>query len=184
MRCARHGRRIPLPLAGGARGGWNSGPRFTLTAPLPQAGKDLQSADHRRATAGPEHDAGSQAILSHAAALTAPGFQVEFVAAHELARAGQASVALEQAGYVVHRAPVVASVEEVLRRHRNAFDVVYLHRLANAEAYAPLARAWQARARLLYCVADLHHVRLGAAGGGAGVGRGGGGGACGCGCAS
>jgi hypothetical protein len=107
-----------------------------------------------------EHDAGSQAILSHAAALTALGFQVEFVAAHELARAEHASVALEHAGYVVHRAPRVASVEEVLRRHRNAYDVVYLHRLANAEAYAPLARAWQARARLLYCVADLHHVRL------------------------
>jgi hypothetical protein len=108
----------------------------------------------------PEHDAGSQAILSHAAALTSLGFQVEFVAAHELARVEQASLALEHAGYVVHRAPHVASVEEVLRRHRNAFDVVYLHRLANAEAYAPLARAWQGRARLLYCVADLHHVRL------------------------
>jgi O-antigen biosynthesis protein len=108
----------------------------------------------------PEHDAGSQAILGHAAALASLGFQVEFIAAHELARVEQASPALEQAGYVVHQVPHVASVEEVLRRHRNAFDVVYLHRLANAEAYAPLARAWQARARLLYCVADLHHVRL------------------------
>ncbi len=108
----------------------------------------------------PEHDAGSQAILSHAAALAGLGFQVEFVAAHQLARADQASAALEQAGYVVHRVPLVASVEEVLRRHRNTFDVVYLHRLANAEAYAALARTWQARARLLYCVADLHHVRL------------------------
>ena len=84
----------------------------------------------------PEHDAGSQAILSHAAALAGLGFQVEFVAAHQLARADQASAALEQAGYVVHRVPLVASVEEVLRRHRNTFDVVYLHRLANAEAYA------------------------------------------------
>ncbi len=108
----------------------------------------------------PEHDAGSQAILSHAAALAGLGFQVEFVAAHQLARADQAAAALEQAGYVVHRVPLVASVEEVLRRHRNTFDVVYLHRLANAEAYAALARTWQARARLLYCVADLHHVRL------------------------
>ena len=108
----------------------------------------------------PEHDAGSQAILGHAAALTALGFQVEFVAAHELARAEAAAAALEHAGYLVHRAPLVASVEEVLRRHRNMFDVVYLHRLANAEAYAPLARTWQARARLIYSVADLHHVRL------------------------
>jgi hypothetical protein len=108
----------------------------------------------------PDHDAGSQAILSHAAALTVLGFQVEFVAAHELSPAEEAAAALEGAGYVVHRAPRVASVEEVLRRHRNAFDLVYLHRLANAEAYAPLARAWQGRARLVYGVADLHHVRL------------------------
>ncbi|HEY1935885.1 MAG TPA: Hint domain-containing protein [Acetobacteraceae bacterium] len=108
----------------------------------------------------PDRDAGSQAILSHAAALTALGFKVEFVAAHELARAEEASAALEGVGYVVHRAPSVASVEEVLRRHRNAFDLVYLHRLANAEAYAPLARAWQPRAQLVYSVADLHHVRL------------------------
>ena len=108
----------------------------------------------------PDHDAGSQAVLGHAAALAALGFQVEFAAAHELARAEAASAALAARGYVVHRAPHVASIEEVLRRHRNAFDIVYLHRLANAEAYAPLARAWQARARLLYSVADLHHVRL------------------------
>ncbi len=56
--------------------------------------------------------------------------------------------------------PAVGSVEEVLRRQRDAFDLVYLHRLANAEAYGGLARAWQTRARLLYSVADLHHVRL------------------------
>ncbi len=144
--------------------------RAAVTAAVPSPGPSRKrEGDTRRGRRAlivdshlprPEHDAGSQAILSHAAALTSLGFQVEFVAAHELARAEQAAAALEHAGYVVHRAPQVASVEEVLRRHRNAFDVVYLHRLANAEAYAPLARAWQARAQLLYSVADLHHVRL------------------------
>jgi len=34
-----------------------------------------------------------------------------------------------------------------------------LHRLSNAEAYAPLSRVWQPKARIVYSIADLHHVR-------------------------
>ena len=109
----------------------------------------------------PERDAGSQAVLSHAAALRELGWQVEFIAPHALADLSADAAALEDAGYRVHRAPQVASVEEVLRRNRNGFDLVYLHRLANAESYAPLARQWQSRARLIYSVADLHHLRVG-----------------------
>ena len=105
-------------------------------------------------------DAGSQAVLCHAAVLAELGWQVEFVAPHALADSAADALALEAAGYVVHRAPQIASVEEVLRRNRNGFDLVYLHRLASAEAYAPLARSWQSRARLLYSVADLHHLRV------------------------
>ncbi|HET8996480.1 MAG TPA: Hint domain-containing protein, partial [Acetobacteraceae bacterium] len=108
-----------------------------------------------------DRDAGSQAVLCHAAALNELGWQVEFVAPHALADFAADAEALEAAGYVVHRAPQVASVEEVLRRNRNGFELVYLHRLANAEAYAPLARQWQARARVIYSVADLHHLRVG-----------------------
>ena len=107
-----------------------------------------------------DRDAGSQAVLGHAAALLALGWQVEFVAPQGLADFAAEAAGLEEAGYVVHRAPQVASVEEVLRRHRNGFDLVYLHRLANAEAYAPLARLWQSRARLIYSLADLHHLRV------------------------
>ncbi len=108
----------------------------------------------------PARDAGSQSVLSHATALTALGWQVEFIASHQLANADQAAARLEAAGYVVHRSPGVASVEEVLRRHRNSFGLVYLHRLENAETYAPLARFWQSRAWLVYSVADLHHLRI------------------------
>jgi glycosyltransferase involved in cell wall biosynthesis len=106
------------------------------------------------------HDAGSNAILGHIQALQALGWQVEFVAARELAHAEAAAAALEATGVLCHRAPRIASVEEVLRRSPRCFDLVYLHRLSNAEAYAAMARVWQPRAQLLYSVADLHHVRV------------------------
>jgi glycosyltransferase involved in cell wall biosynthesis len=57
-------------------------------------------------------------------------------------------------------APYYASVEEVLRRQAHGFDVVYLHRASIAGRYLNLVRQYQPRARLLYSVADLHHLRL------------------------
>ena len=125
----------------------------------------------------PEHDAGSQAILSHAAALTALGFQVEFVAAHELARAEQASVALEQAGYVVHRAPRgglggggAAAASQRVRRGVPAPAGECRGVCAAGACLAGAGAAAVLRGGPAPCAA-------GAAGGGAGVGRGGGRGA-------
>ncbi len=105
-------------------------------------------------------DAGSHAVLSHVQALRALGWQVDFVPALALKADPQDLSALEALGVACHAAPRVGSVEEVLRRQRDRFDLVYLHRLSNAEAYAGLARAWQRRAHIVYSVADLHHVRL------------------------
>ncbi|WP_158929231.1 Hint domain-containing protein [Acidisphaera sp. S103] len=105
-----------------------------------------------------DRDAGSNAVLSHIAALQALGWQVEFVASGEMASSDDA--ALSALGVTCHRAPLVASVEEVLRRGRDMFDLVYLHRLSNAETYAPMVRTWQPRSRVVYSVADLQHVRV------------------------
>jgi glycosyltransferase involved in cell wall biosynthesis len=59
-----------------------------------------------------------------------------------------------------HQAPAVTTVEEVLRRNAGAYELIYLHRLSNASAYAGLARHWCPRAHVVYSVADLHHLRL------------------------
>jgi glycosyltransferase involved in cell wall biosynthesis len=56
--------------------------------------------------------------------------------------------------------PFYYSVEDVLKRQAGCFDVVYLHRLSNAQQYLSLARIHQPKARILYSVADLHYVRL------------------------
>jgi len=106
-------------------------------------------------------DAGSNAILGHMRALIALGYEVEFVATQRVV--GDGSPLRPPHGLDAvhwHQAPAVATVEEVLRRNAGAYEVIYLHRLSNASAYAGLARHWCPRAHVVYSVADLHHVRL------------------------
>ncbi len=105
-------------------------------------------------------DAGSMAIMSHMQALQALGYEVSFVAARALAPASSAVQTLELQGIRCCRAPFYASVEEVLRRQRDCFDVIYLHRVSNASLYLGLARQYGGRAHIVYSLADLHHLRL------------------------
>jgi O-antigen biosynthesis protein len=107
----------------------------------------------------PARDAGSNAILGHIRALIALGYAVEFVPAKQMVADAPPHVSgFDAVGW--HVAPAVASVEEVLRRNAGAYELIYLHRLSNASAYAGLAREWCPRANVLYSVADLHHLRL------------------------
>ncbi len=107
----------------------------------------------------PTRDGGSVAILSHMRSLQRLGCRVSF-AAQSMPASGDASDLIEQAGIRVCRRPEFGSVEEVLRREAGRFALAYLHRLPVASAYGPLVRHYQPRARLLYGVADLHHLRL------------------------
>jgi glycosyltransferase involved in cell wall biosynthesis len=107
----------------------------------------------------PVRDSGSNPILGHMRALIALGYAVEFVPAKQIvADAPPHMRGFEGVGW--HVAPAVASVEEVLRRNAGAYELIYLHRLSNASAYAGLAREWCPRANVLYSVSDLHHLRL------------------------
>lgn len=105
----------------------------------------------------PDRDGGSVAIVSHMRALRRLGYQVTFAAQ---TMATDAAPALDQAGIALCRHPEFGSVEEVLRREAGRYDLVYLHRLPIASSYGALARHYQPRARLVYNVADLHHLRL------------------------
>lgn len=107
-----------------------------------------------------ERDAGSNAVLSHMRALRSLGFDVSFVSAASMNEDQGASAALEVRGIQHCRLPYYASVEEVLRRQADCFDLIYIHRAANAARYLALARHYASRARILYSVADLHFLRL------------------------
>jgi len=106
-----------------------------------------------------ERDAGSAALLSHMRALDDLGYTVSFAAA-EADTGGEAAAALAAGGIAVYGPPFYDSVEDVLRRQQDGFDVIYLHRVAVASRYLALARRYMPRARILYSVADLHHLRL------------------------
>ncbi|HEX4505189.1 MAG TPA: glycosyltransferase [Alphaproteobacteria bacterium] len=105
-------------------------------------------------------DAGSQAILSHMRALQDLGYSVGFTAAQEECPAAAAVAQLGAAGVRLYGPPFYATPEEVLKRQRGCVDLVYLHRLSNAEKYLALARHYNPRAKLIYSVADLHHIRI------------------------
>jgi glycosyltransferase involved in cell wall biosynthesis len=107
-----------------------------------------------------DHDAGSTALLSHMRALQTLGYEVSFVAAEALAPQAGATTALEAQGIQCYQAPYYASVEEVLRRQQDGFEVIYLHRASNAAKYLALARQYCQKARILYSVANLNHVRI------------------------
>jgi glycosyltransferase involved in cell wall biosynthesis len=109
----------------------------------------------------PNRDAGSNAAISHMRSLQRLGFRVDFVAAYRLDSDAASSAALQAMGITCWQAPWVGSVEEVFSRIGEGLDLAYLHRFALMQRYAALVRRWCPAARLVYCVADLHHLRLG-----------------------
>ncbi len=106
----------------------------------------------------PDRDAGSNAILSHLESLRRLGFSVELAAAHNLARA-PAHDAIEARGITPWHAPWIASIEELLIAAGDRAGLVYIHRLPVMRRYAALVREWCPNARLVFCIADLHHLR-------------------------
>jgi O-antigen biosynthesis protein len=101
-------------------------------------------------------DAGSNVLLSHMHSLQRLDFKVYFAS---LSPPSDAAVtALEAEGVTVCREPWFATPEEALKRLGPDLDVVYLHRV-DAAAYLAHARRHARRARLVYSVADLHHLR-------------------------
>lgn len=101
-------------------------------------------------------DAGSCAILSHMTALQALDYNVAFVAADEMGSA----LAQAMGNIDVCALPFYNSVEDLLRRQAQSFDLVYLHRQDIVTRYLPLVRQYQSHARVIYAVADLHHMRI------------------------
>jgi len=105
-------------------------------------------------------DAGSHAILSHILALQRCGYEVTFVPALEIRSETLDSSSLDEAGISWCATPYYASVEDVLAGQAGDFDVVYFHRVQNASKYGELARSYCPKARLIFSVADLHHIRV------------------------
>ena len=108
----------------------------------------------------PDRDAGSQAVLAHMRGLQRLGWHVSFIAQGCVAPDAAVADLLRDAGIACHAPPAVMSVEELLARQAGIYQLVYLHRGAVAAAYTGLVRHYQPGARILYSLADLHHLRV------------------------
>lgn len=111
-------------------------------------------------TPTPKEDAGSNAALTHMRAIQALGGKVTFVPSDNMTHLGAISADLQDLGIEFLHHPWFWSVEEVLRKRANEFDVIYLHRFDVAARYLATCRAFAPRARIVYNVADLHFLRL------------------------
>ncbi|GBR67973.1 glycosyltransferase family 4 protein [Gluconobacter kanchanaburiensis] len=107
----------------------------------------------------PARDAGSVAFLSHIQAARDLGYRCCFMASR-FPPDEQDRARLEHLGIDCLMPPVFPCPEEALRRLGEGLEVVYLHRLNNAESYAALTRAFAPAATLIWSVADLTSLRL------------------------
>ena len=107
-----------------------------------------------------DRDAGSNAVISHIQSLQRLGYDVSLTPSANLKADAKMIAAMQTAGVEVCALPFYGSTEEVLWRQAGEFDLVYLHRITNAGKYAELVRQHFPKARKVYSVADLHHIRL------------------------
>ncbi|GBQ21401.1 hypothetical protein AA0472_0438 [Acetobacter estunensis NRIC 0472] len=98
-------------------------------------------------------------LLSHMRGLKRLGYDVTFAAVDQCVPAAMAAE-LDAEGVSVAQAPLYTSVDDLLRRQADGFEVMYLRGQSVALAYAGLARRYLPRARLLFALRSLRHLAL------------------------
>jgi GT2 family glycosyltransferase len=109
-------------------------------------------------TPRPDRDAGSHAALVEMDLVQALGWKISFLPAN-LAWLGSYTEALQRRGIEALHAPFVLSLEQLLRERGSEFDLIYITRYSVAGAALPLISRHAPQARILFCNADLHHLR-------------------------
>ncbi|WP_286195450.1 glycosyltransferase [Synechococcus sp. CCAP 1479/9] len=109
-------------------------------------------------TPRPDRDAGSHAALVEMGLLQELGWKVTLLPLN-LAWLASYSEELQRRGIELIHAPFVLSLEAFLRERGREFELIYLTRYTVAAQALPLIHRYAPQARLLFCNADLHHLR-------------------------
>lgn len=109
-------------------------------------------------TPRPDRDAGSHAALVEMELVQALGWKISFLPAN-LAWLGSYTEALQRRGIEALHAPFVLSLEQLLRERGAEFELIYITRYTVAAQALPLIARHAPQARILFCNADLHHLR-------------------------
>ncbi len=105
-----------------------------------------------------DRDAGSHAALVEMDLVQSLGWKITFLPAN-LAWLGSYSDDLQRLGIELIHAPFVLSLEQFLRERGSEFELIYITRYAIATTALPLIERYAPQAKLLFCNADLHHLR-------------------------
>ena len=108
----------------------------------------------------PDRDSGSIDMFNMIRILTAEGFRVHFVPAHDFASSGKDVEALQQLGVSVAVEPHYASLDAYLQDHNDRFDTVILSRVTVAKDAIDKVLAACPSARTVFYTVDLHFLRL------------------------
>lgn len=108
----------------------------------------------------PDQDAGSNVAVQYMLGLQRLGFKVSFVGADNLAKISPYTDILEGYGIQCYYHPYSPSVESIIHDGAALFDVFFVHRPTNMEKYSDLIRQRFPKALIVYCMADIHHLRL------------------------
>ncbi|AFY28318.1 putative glycosyltransferase [Cyanobium gracile PCC 6307] len=109
-------------------------------------------------TPRPDRDAGSHAALVEMGLLQDLGWKVTLLPLN-LAWLASYSEELQRRGIELIHAPFVLSLEAFLRERGREFELIYLTRYTVAAQALPLIQRFAPQARLIFCNADLHHLR-------------------------
>ncbi len=108
-------------------------------------------------TPEPDKNAGAYAAVQEIKLLQAHGCKVSFVP-ENLAYFGVYTDALQKIGVECLHAPFVSSMEEILQKRGNEFDLIFITRYQVAEKYIDFIRKYT-KAKILFNNADLHFLR-------------------------
>ena len=109
-------------------------------------------------TPRPDRDAGSQAAVTEMVLLQELGWKVTFLPAN-LAWLGGYTEDLQRRGIEAVYAPFALSVEQFLQRRGHEFELIYLVRYTTVREHINAIREHASRAKLMFCLADLHYLR-------------------------
>ncbi len=108
-------------------------------------------------------DAGSNAIMSHVLAFIELGYRVVFCSTSGSpadAVSYEGMMALEALGVECHGQDDISAERLIRSLAPSTIKLIYLHRMDMAVAYMGLVKQHIPNARIIYAIADVHHLRL------------------------
>ena len=110
-------------------------------------------------TPTPDHDSGSQDIVSYFNIFRSLGFEITFIPATDFKFMGKYTPDLQRMGVRCLYSPFVRGINGYLKSHGQEYDVVLLYKVHCAAYCIDMVRRYCPKAKIIFDTVDLHFVR-------------------------